>query len=165
MLGHCPPNGREAGCSCLRGADNIFKSSDPPPQTGTGFLEREGSLGSSGVWGQLRPRVERFCIVTEPLGGRALASGDSHSGHFLASPMLMPKAGLLAGSSRTHLAPHPHAPGQGSFWVRVLPGKGVPPGHLPSGQSLSAALRIPDPNVGPVAGIISGTLPKPPEAP
>lgn len=58
-----------------------LKSSDPPERTGTGVLKCEGSLGSSGAWGKLRPRVEeRLGPVTKPIGGKARASGDSDSG-------------------------------------------------------------------------------------
>lgn len=81
MLGHYLPDGGQGAGSCPRGADNPLKSSDPPERTGTGVLKCEGSLGSSGAWGKLRPRVEeRLGPVTKPIGGKARASGDSDSG-------------------------------------------------------------------------------------
>lgn len=119
--------------SCLRGADATLKPAGPPEATGTGGLECEGSLVSSGALGKRRPGVEETLgAVTKPIGGKARASGDSSDSRLpWASPWQMPKAQLLADSSGTarHVRPHPaphtrappptqESPGQSPPWRR-----------------------------------------------
>lgn len=144
----CPTVDKEA-VSSLHGADHTLKSSDPPEQTGTGFLEWEGSLGSSGAWGKLRPRVEeRLSTVIKPVGSRARASGDSDSGLSYADAK-GPTPGRHLPDNQAH-GTTPHTPHPCS-WAGVLLGQSPPwrrgshLGHLPSRQSLSAALRTPRP--------------------